>query len=147
MDKQNPRYLGLLVLKVKPSISFLQLSVYSSFLHCSVFYTNWKEFLSLHSAIKNQQRMTNFTIQDKKSQRGFKTISRDLLICFFIPHLTQQTQFLCLRSHNVCSISRQGGITSRGVGYKQIYSVWHYRLWVFQERDTKLARFLAKNQL
>ena len=25
--------------------------------------------------------------------------------------------------------------------------VWHYRLWSFQERDTKLERFLAKNQL
>ena len=27
------------------------------------------------------------------------------------------------------------------------YKVWQYRLWSFQERDTKLERFLAKNQL
>ena len=25
--------------------------------------------------------------------------------------------------------------------------VWHYRLWSFQGRDTKLERFLHKNQL
>ena len=25
--------------------------------------------------------------------------------------------------------------------------LWHSRLWSFQERDTKLERFLAKNQL
>ena len=25
-------------------------------------------------------------------------------------------------------------------------SLWHYRLWSFQGRDTKLERFLAKNQ-
>ena len=28
-----------------------------------------------------------------------------------------------------------------------IYTVWHFRLWSFQGRDTKLERFLAKNQL
>ena len=27
------------------------------------------------------------------------------------------------------------------------YKVWQYRLWSFQGRDTKLDRFLAKNQL
>ena len=27
------------------------------------------------------------------------------------------------------------------------YSLWHSRLWSFKERDTKLERFLAKNQL
>ena len=27
-----------------------------------------------------------------------------------------------------------------------IYKVWQYRLWSFQGRDTKLERFLAKNQ-
>ena len=26
------------------------------------------------------------------------------------------------------------------------YKVWQYRLWSFQERDTKLERFLAENQ-
>ena len=25
-------------------------------------------------------------------------------------------------------------------------TIWHYRLWSFQERDTKLERFLPKNQ-
>ena len=25
-------------------------------------------------------------------------------------------------------------------------SLWHFRLWSFQGRDTKLERFLAKNQ-
>ena len=32
---------------------------------------------------------------------------------------------------------------------KQILKLilWHYRLWSFQGRDTKLERFLAKNQL
>ena len=28
-----------------------------------------------------------------------------------------------------------------------ICKLWHYRLWSFQGRDTKLERFLAKNQL
>ena len=28
-----------------------------------------------------------------------------------------------------------------------VYAVWHFRLWSFQGRDTKLERFLAKNQL
>ena len=28
-----------------------------------------------------------------------------------------------------------------------IYTLWHSRLWSFQGRDTKLERFLAKNQL
>ena len=28
-----------------------------------------------------------------------------------------------------------------------MYSLWHFRLWSFQGRDTKLERFLAKNQL
>ena len=27
------------------------------------------------------------------------------------------------------------------------YILWHSRLWSFQDRDTKLERFLAKNQL
>ena len=27
------------------------------------------------------------------------------------------------------------------------FPVWHFRLWSFQGRDTKLERFLAKNQL
>ena len=27
------------------------------------------------------------------------------------------------------------------------WTLWHYRLWSFQGRDTKLERFLAKNQL
>ena len=27
------------------------------------------------------------------------------------------------------------------------YTLWHSRLWSFQGRDTKLERFLAKNQL
>jgi hypothetical protein len=27
------------------------------------------------------------------------------------------------------------------------WEVWHYGLWSFQGRDTKLERFLAKNQL
>ena len=27
------------------------------------------------------------------------------------------------------------------------YLLWHFRLWSFQGRDTKLERFLAKNQL
>ena len=26
-------------------------------------------------------------------------------------------------------------------------NLWHFRLWSFQGRDTKLERFLAKNQL
>ena len=29
---------------------------------------------------------------------------------------------------------------------KQVYRVWHYRLWSFKTRDTKLERFLHKNQ-
>ena len=28
-----------------------------------------------------------------------------------------------------------------------MYALWHYRLWNFQDRDTKLERFLHKNQL
>ena len=35
-------------------------------------------------------------------------------------------------------------------GYKWIsppYIIWQYRLWSFQGRNTKLVRFLAKNQL
>ena len=27
------------------------------------------------------------------------------------------------------------------------FTIWHFRLWSFQGRDTKLERFLAKNQL
>jgi len=27
------------------------------------------------------------------------------------------------------------------------HTLWHFRLWSFQGRDTKLERFLAKNQL
>ena len=30
--------------------------------------------------------------------------------------------------------------------YTYTYTLWHYRLWSFQERDTKLERFLHKNQ-
>ena len=26
-------------------------------------------------------------------------------------------------------------------------AIWHFRLWSFQGRDTKLERFLAENQL
>ena len=34
------------------------------------------------------------------------------------------------------------------VNYKRdAYNLWQYRLWSFQGRDTKLERFLAKNQL
>ena len=28
-----------------------------------------------------------------------------------------------------------------------VYLLWHFRLWSFQGRDTKLESFLAKNQL
>ena len=28
-----------------------------------------------------------------------------------------------------------------------VFVLWHFRLWSFQGRDTKLERFLAKNQL
>ena len=28
-----------------------------------------------------------------------------------------------------------------------LYTLWHFRLWSFPGRDTKLERFLAKNQL
>ena len=100
-------YLGLLVLEVKPSISFLQLSVYSPFLRRPLFcfYTNWKEFLSLHSAIKNQQRMTNFTIRYKKSQRGaLKPFPGTFCLAFSSHTKLSKPQFLCLRSHNVCYI-------------------------------------------
>ena len=31
--------------------------------------------------------------------------------------------------------------------YGDHYTVWHSRLWSFKRRDTKLERFLAKNQL
>ena len=30
---------------------------------------------------------------------------------------------------------------------KVIHPLWHFRLWSFQGRDTKLERLLAKNQL
>ena len=30
---------------------------------------------------------------------------------------------------------------------KTVSTLWHFRLWSFQGRDTKLERFLAKNQL
>ena len=30
--------------------------------------------------------------------------------------------------------------------YPVIYTIWHYRLWSFKFRDTKLERFLPKNQ-
>ena len=30
---------------------------------------------------------------------------------------------------------------------KMVYPLWQYRLWSFQGRDTKLERFVAKNQL
>ena len=28
-----------------------------------------------------------------------------------------------------------------------LWALWHFRLWSFQGRDTKLERFLSKNQL
>ena len=34
-----------------------------------------------------------------------------------------------------------------GLKLIQVCWVWHFRLWSFQGRDTKLERFLAKNQL
>ena len=30
--------------------------------------------------------------------------------------------------------------------YECVCWIWQYRLWSFQERDTKLGKFLAKNQ-
>ena len=34
----------------------------------------------------------------------------------------------------------------RGYIYSAVYRVWQYQLWSFQERDTKLERFLVQNQ-
>ena len=50
---------------------------------------------------------------------------------------------------NICTTSKNGLSVSRvstQIGHyaKQL---WQYRLWIFQERDTKLEMFLAKNQL
>ena len=36
-------------------------------------------------------------------------------------------------------------VTHMSVG--RWFAVWHFRLWSFQGRDTKLERFLVKNQL
>ena len=50
---------------------------------------------------------------------------------------------------NICTTSKNGLSVSRvstQIGHyaKQL---WQYRLWIFQERDTKLEMFSAKNQL
>merc|ERR1719491_1503560 len=43
---------------------------------------------------------------------------------------------------------RYSGVPNRCMGTATDYErpVWHYRLWSFQERDTKLERFLPKGQ-
>ena len=39
------------------------------------------------------------------------------------------------------------GVTTGVKAFIVLCAVWHYRLWSFQGRDTKLERFLHKNQL
>ena len=34
----------------------------------------------------------------------------------------------------------------RNYTFEEFYQVWHYWLWSFKSRDTKLERFLSKNQ-
>ena len=66
-----------------------------------------------------------------------KVMSRHCFICLVlfldlsipVPMLTISYQILYCQSVN------------------QVHTVWHSRLWSFQGRDTKLKRFLAKNQL
>ena len=41
--------------------------------------------------------------------------------------------------------NRSGGISNLWGLY--VFPQWHFGLWSFQGRDTKLERFLAKNQL
>ena len=36
---------------------------------------------------------------------------------------------------------------SNGGYHSKLCAIWHFLLWSFQGRDTKLERFLAKNQL
>ena len=44
------------------------------------------------------------------------------------------------------SSSKQGATTNAPKRSTAGSKVWQYRLWSFQGRDTKLERFLAKNQ-
>ena len=43
--------------------------------------------------------------------------------------------------------SQNGGLEDYNNISDGIFPLWHYWLWSFQGRDTKLERFLAKNQL
>ena len=76
------------------------------------------------------------------SQNLFHPIVKDLLLHLkwsLLVHNSSSTYITCLFDKNLHKCS--------AILYYVVYSIWQYRLWSFQRRDTNLERFLTKNQL